>query len=374
MVIDRSRYFTRSLLKWYRQYGRALPWRETSDPYRIWLSEIMLQQTQVTTVLSYYHRFLSTFPAIQDLAAAPLDKVMKRWAGLGYYARARHLHRAAKVIVEKFDGRMPKSFEEIISLPGIGRSTAGAILTIAFGQRWPILDGNVRRVLCRYFLIDKDPKRKEVEAWLWDHSERLLPKRGSDIYLQGIMDLGATICTPKRPQCTICPVNKGCVAYGEGVQEVLPVKGAQKEVPHFNHVAGVVLDDERGVVIRRRPLKGLLGGLWEFPGGRVDSAIEKEQHENSLKTLLGTEMEFQIEVTHQWMQIRHAFTHFRMTLHVFICRKKKEKIDRSTKYQWIPIEKLGDYAFSSAHQKIVTKLSEEGHRPHLPQEGFEPGV
>lgn len=359
MVIDRSRYFTRYLLLWYRRRGRRLPWRETSDPYRIWLSEIMLQQTQVVTVLPYYHRFLLTFPTIQDLAAAPLDKVMKLWAGLGYYARARHLHRAAKEVVGQFDGRIPSSFEEIISLPGIGRSTAGAILTIAFGQRWPILDGNVRRVLCRYFLIDQDPGRKEVDAWLWDCSERLLPQRESHVYIQGIMDLGATICTPRLPQCTICPVNKGCGAYQEGLQEALPVRGVRKEIPHFNHVAGVVLD-ERGVLIRRRPLKGLLGGLWEFPGGRIGSTFEKEVHEKSLKTLLEREMEFHIEVSHQWMQIRHAFTHFRMTLHVFICRKKKKGVDLFSKRKWVPIEKLTDYAFSSAHQKIVAKLSKDG--------------
>lgn len=193
MVLDRSRFFTRALLRWYRQCGRDLPWRNTSEPYHIWLSEIMLQQTQVSTVLPYYHKFLSAFPTIQDLAAAPLDKIMKLWAGLGYYARARNLHRSAKEVVEQFNGRLPSTFEKLLSLPGIGRSTAGAILTIAFGQRRPILDGNVRRVLCRYFVINQDPRSKKVEAWLWDCSERLLPKRESHVYTQGIMDLGATI-------------------------------------------------------------------------------------------------------------------------------------------------------------------------------------
>jgi len=356
MVIDRSRYFTRSLLTWYRRSGRSLPWRDTSDPYHIWLSEIMLQQTQVATVLPYYRRFLSAFPTIQDLASVPLDKVMKLWAGLGYYARARNLHRTAGEVVSKFGGRIPSNFGDIISLPGIGRSTAGAILTIAFKQRWPILDGNVRRVLCRYFLIDKNPKGKEVEAWLWDCSENLLPKRDAHVYTQGIMDLGATICTPKRPQCPACPVSKGCGAYREGVQESLPVRGLRKEIPHFNHVAGVVLDG-RGVLIRRRPTEGLLGGLWEFPGGRMGSAFEKVKDKNNLKALLEREVDFQIEVSHQWMEIRHAFTHFKMTLRVFICRKKgKKKPDQPPNHQWVPIEKLTDYAFSSAHQKIAVKL------------------
>ncbi|HIE64663.1 MAG TPA: A/G-specific adenine glycosylase [Nitrospiria bacterium] len=359
MVIDRSRYFTRSLLSWYRHSGRSLPWRDTSDPYLIWLSEIMLQQTQVATVLPYYHSFITTFPTIQDLAAASLDDVMKRWAGLGYYARARHLHQAATEVLRKFDGRIPSRYEDIISLPGIGRSTAGAILTIAFKQRWPILDGNVRRVLCRYFLIDKDPKGKEVEVWLWDCSERLLPKKEAHVYTQAIMDLGATICTPKRPQCLICPVNKGCGAYQEGVEETLPVRAVRKKVPHFDHVAGIIFD-ARGVLIRRRPLKGLLGGLWELPGGRLGLDFREEGHENSVKTLLETEMGFYIEVSHQWMEIKHVFTHFKMTLHVFICRKKKKGIDQSSKHHWVPIEKLGDYAFSSAQQKIVVKLSKEG--------------
>lgn len=358
-VINRSRYFTSSLLRWYRLQGRSLPWRETSDPYLIWLSEIMLQQTQVATVLPYYERFRSTFPTVQDLATAPLDKVMKRWAGLGYYARVRNLHRAAKMVIEKFDGRLPDTFEEILSLPGIGRSTAGAIMTIAFGQRWPILDGNVRRVLCRYFLINEDPRRKEVEAWLWDCSERLLPNKGSDLYLQGIMDLGATICTPKRPQCRICPVHKSCGAYAEGKQDNLPVRKAREALPHHDYIAGVILD-KRSVLIRRRPLKGLLGGLWEFPGERLDPGIKQNQYQNRLKVHLKMDLNLNVEVSRQWMQISHVFTHFRMTLHVFICPENKKGNDLLNKLRWVPIEKLSDYAFSSSHQKIVVKLSKEG--------------
>jgi A/G-specific adenine glycosylase len=172
------------------------------------------------------------------------------------------------------------------------------------------------------------------------------------------MDLGATICTPKRPQCITCPVNKGCGAHQEGLQDALPVRSVRKEIPHFNYVAGVVLG-KKGVIIRRRPLKGLLGGLWEFPGGRIGSTFEKEGDKKILKTLLEKEMEFQIEVSHQWMQVRHAFTHFKMTLHVFICSIKKKRLGQSSNCQWVPIETLADYAFSSAHQKIAVKLSKK---------------
>ena len=344
-------------MKWYRAHGRDLPWRRTADPYAIWISEIMLQQTQVATALPYYERFLSSFPTLRDLAAAPLDKVLKAWEGLGYYARARHLHRAANEIVIRFDGAFPSGFEEILSLPGIGRSTAGAIATIALGQRHPILDGNVKRVLCRYFCIEDDPKRKEIEQRLWQYAERLLPRKHADDYTQAVMDLGATICTPAEPRCALCPVRGQCAAFEKGIQEMLPIKTAAKRIPERDYVAGVVFQEEK-VLIRRRPAAGLLGGLWEFPGGRVDLEGKSRGTEQKIRETLQKEIPWTVD---QWTplgRIKHTFTHFKMTLHVFSGRMGGRPAKSTADQKWIDLGGLSEYAFSSAHQKIVLKLKQ----------------
>jgi A/G-specific adenine glycosylase len=353
---DDRRLFTRSLIRWYEANGRVLPWRQTADPYAIWVSEIMLQQTQVATVEAYYRRFLSAFPTVQDLAAAPLEKILKSWEGLGYYARARNLHRAAAEVVARFDGKIPPTLEAILSLPGIGRSTAGAILTIGLGQRHPIMDGNVRRVLCRYFAVLEDPKKKEIEKALWEHSERLLPEKKPDVYTQAIMDLGATVCTPASPRCERCPVQKGCRGYRLGVQADLPVKGIKKKVPHRDYVAGILFNKEK-VLIRRRPLTGLLAGLWEFPAGPVEALAGRLNPEKEVEAFFEKEIGLTVRATHPWMEIKHTFTHFRMTLHVFICAAKGAgKV--SPPLRWAALRELADHPFSAAHQKIVLKLAE----------------
>lgn len=326
----------------------------------------MLQQTQVATVDAYYRRFLSAFPTVQDLADAPLEKVLKAWEGLGYYARARNLHRAAAEVVSRFGGKIPSSPEAILSLPGIGRSTAGAILTIGLGQRHPILDGNVRRVLCRYFAVLEDPKKKEVEKQLWEHSERLLPEVKADLYTQAIMDLGATVCTPASPRCGACPVQKGCRGYRLGIQSELPVKGIRKKVPHRDYTAGIIFNKD-AVLIRRRPLTGLLAGLWEFPAGPVEGPSpgggpEKRSLGKEVEALFEKEMGLKVRATHPWMEIKHTFTHFKMTLHVFICAAKGPgKV--SPPLRWAALRELADLPFSAAHQKIVLKLIEtEGRK------------
>jgi len=348
-------------MKWYRVHGRDLPWRGTADPYAIWISEIMLQQTQVATVLPYYERFLSRFPTVRDLAAAPLDDVLKAWEGLGYYARARHLHRAANEIMTRFGGKFPSRFDEILSLPGIGRSTAGAIATIALGQRYPILDGNVKRVLCRYFCVEEDPKKKEAEKKLWDYSEKLLPRDEADDYTQAIMDLGATLCIPAEPRCPLCPVRKRCKAFEKGIQERLPAKTAGKSIPERDYVAGVLFRREK-VLIRRRPAEGLLGGLWEFPGGRVDLERGDRAFEKKLTGILQKEIPWMVDRWAPFGKIKHTFTHFKMTLHVFSGRVESRPGKNSDEQKWVAMEELSDYAFSSAHQKILSQLKE-------PQEG-----
>jgi len=323
----------------------------------------MLQQTQVTTVLPYYQRFLSSFPTVRDLATAPLDKVLKAWEGLGYYARARHLHRAANEIVARFDGNFPSRFDDILSLPGIGRSTAGAIATIAFGQRYPILDGNVKRVLCRYFAVEEDPKKKEIEEQLWRYAEKLLPRKEAADYTQAIMDLGATLCTPVEPRCAICPVRNKCKAFEKGIQEKLPIKGIVKDIPQRDYVAGVAFRGEK-VLIRRRPAKGLLGGLWEFPGGPVTLGERGRSSEKKMKEALQKEIPWAVDRWSPWGKIKHTFTHFKMTLHVFSGRIEGRPGKSTDEQKWVGLEELSNYPFSSAHQKILLKLN----RPETEQQ------
>ncbi|MBI3802648.1 MAG: A/G-specific adenine glycosylase [Nitrospirae bacterium] len=357
----KNNLFTRPLLKWYRAHGRDLPWRRTSDPYAVWVSEIMLQQTQVATVLPYYDRFLTLFPTLRALAASPPDKVLKAWEGLGYYARARHLQRAAKEIVARHGGTFPESFEEILSLPGIGRSTAGAIATIALGQRHPILDGNVKRVLCRYFCIEEDPKKKEVEEALWRYSEALLPQKGADHYTQAIMDLGATVCTPTAPRCPICPVKDSCGAFEKGLQDRLPVRSRPKLIPHRDYIAGVVTRGDR-VLIRKRPAKGLLGGMWEFPGGEITG----EQIDRGAKAVLRQEIPWRVSTWTPLAKIRHTFTHFKMTLHVFSGAVTGKGGKEEGDLKWVLLDRLSEYPFSSAQQKILLLLTKkEADQPRL---------
>ncbi len=352
--------FATLLLKWYRTSGRDLPWRQTRDPYAIWLSEIMLQQTQVTTVIPYYRRFLDVFPTVHALAEATLDEVLKQWEGLGYYARARHLHRSAQIVVAQFGGAVPSTFDRLHALPGIGRSTAGAILSLAFGQRYPILDGNVRRVLCRYFGVRQHPKL--VESKLWEYAERLLPERKADLYTQALMDLGATVCVPRAPRCLDCPVSEGCVGYRKGIQGNLPARRRRKPLPHHHHVTVVVLVEGQpgpAVWIRQRPAEGLLGGLWEFPSIRADEGDVK----GAAATLLDDVCDPGGITLHPAWQIAHAFTHFTMTLHVFVAPTAAGHVRRlSPDVVPVAVSDLPDYPFSASQRRIALKLSERLQR------------
>ncbi|MGB8856784.1 MAG: A/G-specific adenine glycosylase [Burkholderiales bacterium] len=257
--------FAQKIIDWQREQGRHdLPWQETRDPYRVWLSEIMLQQTQVSTAIPYYRRFLQHFPNIAALAAASDDAVMAQWAGLGYYSRARNLHKAAVKIVHDHRGKFPKKFNDIVALPGIGRSTAAAISAFCFGVRAAILDGNVKRVLVRYRGIDGYPGEKKVETQLWLEAEALLPSRNVDIYTQGLMDLGATVCTRSQPDCLHCPLRQDCVAYRDERTAELPRRKPKKTVPEKHVVMLIFINDYR-VLLEKRPPSGVWGGLWSLP-------------------------------------------------------------------------------------------------------------
>ncbi len=300
--------FAQRLLAWFTAHGRhTLPWQINPTPYRVWVSEVMLQQTQVVTVIPYYERFMARFPDVQSLAAAPLDEVLHLWAGLGYYARARNLQTCAKALFEKYGGVFPHRLEEVMTLPGIGRSTAGAILALSRGERHSILDGNVKRVLARAFGISGDPGSIPVLAALWERSDACTPGEKVAAYTQAIMDLGATLCTPARPACTVCPMNIGCVAALEGRQAELPGKKlkrmrASREVTLL--IAQTGINGSTAVLVERRPTAGLWGGLWSPP-----------QFESELDALRWCALEFGDSVESKALPpIDHAFTHFDLRL------------------------------------------------------------
>lgn len=333
-----------------------MPWRGRRDPYVIWVSEIMLQQTQVVTVAPYFRRFLKTFPDVQALARAPIERVLKVWEGLGYYSRARNLHRAAKLIVSRYDGRLPKTVSELLTLPGIGRYTAGAIASIAFGLDEPVLDGNVARVLCRVFLVRENPRKAGTEKKLWAIAHRLIPSGRAGQFNQALMDLGATVCVARQPRCLVCPLEKHCRARRAGQQDRLPVRTRAKSVPHYDVTAGVIWKQGR-ILIDRRKAKGLLGGLWEFPGG-------KRQAKESLKTCLRREVReelgIEVRVRRPLVTVNHAYSHFRITLHTFECDyvSGRPKAIGCDAWKWVRPDDLGEYPFPKANHKIIQMLLE----------------
>ncbi|MBI3913813.1 MAG: A/G-specific adenine glycosylase, partial [Chloroflexi bacterium] len=267
-IRNRKSEISSRLLAWYAKHKRDLPWRrDAHNPYRVWISETLLQQTQVTTVIPYYKKFLERFPSVRVLARARLDTVLKVWEGAGYYARARNLHRAAKEIVKRCGGKIPGTVEELRKLPGIGRYTAGAVASIAFGRDVPVVDGNVARVLCRYFAIRQPPKETRTQKELWARAEELLPRGHAGDFNQALMELGATLCKPRQPLCAQCPLARGCTARRLGIQAKLPTKAKKKKLPHYEIGVGVIWK-EKQILIAKRFANDLLGGLWEFPGGK----------------------------------------------------------------------------------------------------------
>ena len=297
--------FASRVVAWQRAHGRAdLPW-QTRDPYRVWLSEIMLQQTQVTTVLRYYERFVAAFPDVRSLADAPLDRVLEHWSGLGYYRRAHHLHGAAKAIVAQHDGVFPRDPAALAALPGIGRSTAAAIAAFAFGVNGAILDGNVKRVLARHRGIDGFPGEPKVERRLWGIAEALKPDRDIERYTQGMMDLGANVCTRANPQCGACPVRDDCVALRDGRVGELPSPRPRKPVPQ-RAVRLLVIEHAGELLLERRPDTGIWSGLWSFPELPLDEDVD-----TALRARFGAEA-FTRE---RLAPLTHAFTHFTLRMH-----------------------------------------------------------
>lgn len=317
--------FAEALLHWFDRHGRKhLPWQRERTPYRVWISEIMLQQTQVTTVIPYYERFMARFPNVATLAAAPLDEVLHLWTGLGYYARARNLHRAAQTIVQSHAGVFPRTLDAVQALPGIGRSTAGAILALALDQRHPILDGNVKRVLARHFGVRGFPGEQKVERALWQWAEACTPHERVADHTQAIMDLGATVCVRSRPSCAACPQQATCVAHRLGLQAELPTPRPKKPRPARIAYALIARDRDGALLLEQRAPTGLWGGLWTFPQFEArDDALLWAQS----RYVLGTRID-------QLAAYEHAFTHFDLTLHPLVVDVEAARVADDASLLW----------------------------------------
>ncbi len=346
-----------ALLEWYARSRRDLPWRHTHDPYPIWVSEIMLQQTQVKTVIPYYYRWFEQFPTLETVASAHLDHILKAWEGLGYYSRARNLHRAAQKIVQEHGGVFPTTLKEVLALPGIGRTTAGGILSAAFNQPLAILDGNVKRVLARLVALPIPPAKATKQ--LWQISEALLDKKIPREFNQALMDLGATVCMPKNPDCNSCPWRVHCQAYNLGIQAHLPMPEQSSPLPHKTIGVAVIWNEQGQILIDRRRPEGLLGGLWEFPGGKIEPG---ETIEECIKREIQEELAIEIEVGSRLITIDHAYSHFSITLNVFHCRHVTgiPQPVECDEIRWVTLQEIDQFPFPKANTQIIAALRQEG--------------
>jgi len=340
--------FAAKLIAWQKQHGRHdLPWQGTRDPYAIWVSEIMLQQTQVATVIPYFQRFMARFPDVGALAGAPLDEVLRLWSGLGYYSRARNLHRAAQAIAGGHSGRFPRRFEDVAALTGVGRSTAAAICVFAFGQRHAILDGNVKRVLARYRGVKGYGGQKKVADRLWQEAERLLPRRNVEAYTQGLMDLGATVCTRSQPRCTACPVHGGCVAFQRGWVGTLPAPRPRKRLPHKRTVM-LALTRAGEVLLEKRPPSGIWGGMWCLP----ESARKIDLEAYCLKRFGAHVVEVE-----PLAPIAHGFTHFKLDIQPLRLRVSALAPHAAEPgVMWLPLEEARGAAIPAPVRQILARL------------------
>ncbi|NQU38986.1 MAG: A/G-specific adenine glycosylase [Lentisphaerae bacterium] len=348
--------FRRALLRWFDRSRRAMPWRDDPQPYKVWISEVMLQQTQVATVRPYFNRFLDRFPDVAALASADLQDVLTIWQGLGYYSRARSLHRAARHLMTERNGELPRRAEEWEQLPGIGPYAAGAIVSISFGDVVPAVDGNVIRVFTRLLGIRADSTTPTVRRELTDCVAGLIAPRRAGDFNQAVMELGALVCKPRNPACEACPLQRWCVAHAKGLTAAIPHRPRRKPVPHMDVAACVIRRGPKILIARRRPDQ-MLGGLWEFPGGKQEPGETLEQ---TAGREIDEEIGITIRVRSKLGAIPHAFSHFKMTLHVFDCTPVRGRARAVTvdAIRWVTVSELRDYPFPAADLKIVEWLED----------------
>lgn len=344
--------FRKKLVRWYQSHHRKLPWRDTNDPYKIWISEIMLQQTTVPAVIPYFRKWINLFPDVKALSKAPLQKVLKAWEGLGYYQRAKNLHRTSQIIRAQFGGQIPKDYEVLKKLPGFGPYTAAALLSFAFNMPYPVVDANVRRVLMRLMRIQRKADSRNDKSLL-QFLNLQLPKKSSRQFNQALMELGALVCRPKNPFCPLCPITEFCQAYEAGEQEIIP----QPKKRNYQKIETVVaiIKKEGKYLIQKRPSKGLLADLWEFPGGkRKSSESLKQALRREIKEELGTETKKEKHLT----RVHHSYTQFQVTLHAYECFLKNNPHLKKDIHRWVRLKTLHRYPFPSGNAKIIHFLKE----------------
>ncbi len=346
---------TEDLLNWFARSARDLPWRRDRTPYRVWVAEVMLQQTRAETVAPYYERFIARFPTLEALAQAPLEDVLKVWEGLGYYARARLLHAAAQKVMREYGGRLPDTRPELERLPGIGPYIAGAVASIAFGRPEVALDANARRVLARLWAVPGDPQQAAVRQRLEECAGALLPPDRPGPFNEALMELGATVCTPRRPRCDACPLADACMAHRAGEEEACPGRSPRPRAPHYDVTAGVIFGADGRVLLARRNEDDFLGGLWEFPGGKREAG---EGLEECLKRELREELGVAVAVEDHLLTINHGYSHFRITLYVYRCRLlagTPQCLD-CAEVRWVSLEEIDALPMSAVDRQIARRL------------------
>jgi A/G-specific adenine glycosylase len=354
--------FRNDLLAWYRKVGRDVSWRNRVDPYSVWVAETLLQQTRVDQATPYYDRFIARFPTVDALAAASVDDVLRAWEGLGYYARARNLRRAAQIVVEQYDGVIPNTLERLCALPGVGPYTASAILAIAFGQPAAAVDGNVTRVVSRVFSIGLRADTAAARRLVHDLATRLISPDQPGLFTHAIMELGAMVCRPRTPHCELCPLRPVCSAAASGTPEAFPVRAPGRPTPHYDVAVAIIEDGSGHVLIQRRPEDGLLGGLWEFPGGK---RVAGETLWDACRREMREELQVAVTILAHLDAIDHAYSHFRVTLHPFLCRITGgiPTPPEGVVVRWVPEESLTEYPFPRANRRLIDALVSGRSRP-----------
>ena len=342
-----------TLQKWYRDTKRDLPFRGTKDPYKIWISEVMLQQTQIKTVIPYYNRWIETFPNIQMVANSQLDSLLKIWEGLGYYGRCVNFHNAAKIVLKNYDGKIPSDYNTFIKLPGVGKYTAGAVLSISFGVKIPAIDVNVFRVISRFYTLNKSVNTNKTIYNLVSSMLEYVSSPGN--FNQALMDFGSLVCVQKNPKCNICPISTDCKAYLKNQVNQFPKISKTISKPHYDVVVGMIWYNDK-FYIQKRSLNSMLAGLWEFPGGKVNQG---ESFEIALKRGIKNETGFMPIIGNEIDSIEHSYSHFSISLHCFQCFIKNKKLIYNRKFEWIAPKDIENFSFPKANHKLFNLISQK---------------
>jgi A/G-specific adenine glycosylase len=353
---ESAKEIARKLLAWFAVHRRPLPWRAAYDPYAIWIAEVMLQQTQVNTMLPYYHRWMERFPDTASVTRAHSDELLKCWEGMGYYQRVRHIQQTARIVMREYGGALPDDYQELLRLPGIGRYTAGAIASLAFNREYPAVDGNVERIFARLFDLESSVKESPNRSLIWTVAKTLIPAGRARDFNQALMELGALVCVRKKPRCHECPLYLLCRAYQLETVDRRPVTTRKTIITALEAALGILIEDGR-VFIQKRPNSGLMAGLWEFPGGKLRAG---EAPEEALRRELMEELGIEVDGLAKVAVIKHGYTRFRVTLHCFVCkplaRNPRPQPRAAVDSRWVSVAELENYAFPAANQKLLEIL------------------